>query len=118
MNMHPPLLGGLGNGKRTLSDRPPLREPVIGRRLYTHTMCIGDLMKQARKRSAERTNIELDSKLIDRVKRLANVKTTRDAVHVALEHYVRSRDYSGVLALRGTGGISEGYDPKSATPRR
>ena len=71
-------------------------------------------MKQMRKSSAERTNIVLDSKLVDRVKRLANVKTTRDAVHVALEHYVRSRDYSAVLALRGTGGVSEGYDPKSA----
>ena len=75
-------------------------------------------MKQMRKPTAERTNIVIDSKLVDRVKRLANVKTTRDAVHVALEHYVRSRDYSGVLALRGTGGISEGYDPKSASPRR
>jgi Arc/MetJ family transcription regulator len=63
-------------------------------------------------------SIVLDSKLVDRVKRLANVKTTRDAVHVALEHYVRSRDYSGVLALRGTGGVSEGYDPKAASPPR
>jgi Arc/MetJ family transcription regulator len=83
-----------------------------------HTMCIGDFMKQARKPSAERTNIVLDSRLIDRVKRLANVKTTRDAVHVALEHYARSRDYSGVLALRGTGGVSEGYDPKAINPPR
>jgi Arc/MetJ family transcription regulator len=76
------------------------------------------LMKQLRKPTAERTNIVLDSKLVERVKRLANVKTTRDAVHVALEHYVRSRDYSGILALRGTGGVSEGYDPKAASPSR
>jgi len=75
-------------------------------------------MKQVRRSSAERTNIVLDSKLVDRVKRLAKVKTTRDAVHVALEHYARSRDYSGVLALRGTGGVSEGYDPKAASPSR
>jgi len=75
-------------------------------------------MKQIRRLGAERTNIVLDSKLVDRVKRLARVKTTRDAVHVALEHYVRSRDYSAVLALRGTGGVSEGYDPKAASPRR
>jgi len=80
-------------------------------------MCVC-LMKQMRRPSAERTNIVLDSKLIERVKRLAKVKTTRDAVHVALEHYVRSRDYSAVLALRGTGGVSEGYDPKAASPRR
>lgn len=75
-------------------------------------------MKQARKSSVERTNIVLDSKLIERVKRLAKVKTTRDAVHVALEHYIRSRDYTGVLGLRGTGGVAEGYDPKAASPSR
>jgi Arc/MetJ family transcription regulator len=66
-------------------------------------------MKQTRKSAAERTNIFLDSKLVEQVKRLAKVKTTRDAVHAALEHYVRSRDYSGVIALRGTGGVADGY---------
>jgi Arc/MetJ family transcription regulator len=81
-------------------------------------MCTRVLMKQMRRSSAARTNILLDSKLVDRVKRLANVKTTRDAVHVALEHYVRSRDYSSVLALRGTGGVADGYDPKAASPAR
>jgi Arc/MetJ family transcription regulator len=75
-------------------------------------------MKHVRKRSAERTNIALDSELVQRVKRLAKVKTTRDAVHVALKHYVRSCHYSGVLALRGTGGVSDGYDPKAAGPSR
>jgi Arc/MetJ family transcription regulator len=75
-------------------------------------------MKNIRKSSADRTNIVIDSKLVDRVKRLAKVSTTRDAVHVALEHYVRSRDYSSVLALRGTGGVMEGYDPKAASPPR
>jgi Arc/MetJ family transcription regulator len=75
-------------------------------------------MKHVRKPNAERTNIVLDSKLVQRVKRLAKVKTTRDAVHVALEHYVRSRDYSGVLGLRGTGGVSDGYDPKAASLSR
>jgi Arc/MetJ family transcription regulator len=75
-------------------------------------------MKQIRKPSSERTNIVLDSKLVERVKRIAKAKTTRDAVHVALAHYVPSRDYSGVLALRGTGGVSDGYDPKAASPSR
>ena len=37
------------------------------------------------------------------------------AVHAVLEHYVHSRDYSGVLALCGTGGVAEGYDPKAAS---
>ena len=75
-------------------------------------------MKNMRKSSADRTNIVIDSRLVDRVKRLAKVKTTRDAVNIALEHYIRSRDYSSVLALRGTGGVAKGYDPKAATPAR
>ena len=75
-------------------------------------------MKPTRRVDAERTNIVIDAKLVERVKRLAKVKTTRDAVHVALEHYVRSRDYSEVLALRGTGGVAENYDPKAASPAR
>ena len=60
-----------------------------------------------------RTNIVLDTRLLARVKRLSKAKTTREAVHTALEHYARSRDYSGILALRGTGGVAEGYDPKT-----
>ncbi len=75
-------------------------------------------MKPRSRANGERTNIVLDPKLIERVKRIAKVKTTRDAVHVALEHYVRSRDYSDVLALRGTGGVAENYDPKAASPAR
>jgi len=46
---------------------------------------------QLRISSAGRTNIVLDSKLVDRVKRLANVTTARDA---------------------------KGYDPKKASPLR
>ena len=75
-------------------------------------------MKQARRSRSERTNIVLDTGLVDRVKRLASVKTAREAVHLALEHYVRSRDYSAVLALRGSGGVAQGYDPKAASSRR
>ena len=68
--------------------------------------------------AGDRTNIVLDAALVARVKRLAGVKTTREAVHIALEHFVRSRDYSAVLALRGTGGVARGYDPKAASPTR
>jgi len=68
--------------------------------------------------AGDRTNIVLDPALVARVKRLAGVKTTREAVHIALEHFVRSRDYSAVLALRGTGGVARGYDPKAASPTR
>jgi Arc/MetJ family transcription regulator len=75
-------------------------------------------VKTGKRRATDRTNIVLDAALVSRVKRLAKVRTTRDAVHVALEHYVRSRDYSAVLALRGSGGVVAGYDPKATTPSR
>ena len=81
-------------------------------------MCMEFLVKQTRGSGADRTNIVLDAKLVNRVKRLASVKTTREAVHVALEHYVRSRDYSELLTLRGSGGVAENYDPKTANPKR
>lgn len=60
----------------------------------------------------------LDSALVKRVKRLARVRTTRDAVHIALEHDVHSRDYSALLALQGSGGVAQSYDPKAASPSR
>jgi Arc/MetJ family transcription regulator len=67
-------------------------------------------------RSSSRTNIVLDDRLVAQVKRLSGARTTREAVQLALEHYARSRDYSRVLALYGTGGVSKGYDPKNAAP--
>ena len=96
-----------------------LPPPIKGCTLtYTSNVYSGATMKPSSRANGERTNIVLYSKLIERVKRIAKVKTTRDAVHVALEHYVRSRDYSDVLALRGTGGVAENYDPKAASPAR
>lgn len=74
--------------------------------------------KSSRSSSGERTNVVLDIKLVRAVKRLAKVRTTRDALHVALDHYVRSRDYSAVLKLRGSGGVAQDYDPKAASPLR
>lgn len=68
--------------------------------------------------TAKRTNIVLDSRLVARVKVLAQVGTAREAVQAALEHYARSKDYSGVLALHGSGGVAEGYDPKATAPGR
>ncbi len=110
----PPILWAGG----ALAAVAPLHLPGHRSKLrYTYDV-YGALMKPIRKSAAERTNIVLDSRLVERVKLLAKVKTTRDAVHAALEHYVRSRDYSGILALRGTGGVAEGYDPKAARPPR
>ena len=71
--------------------------------------------KSSTSRAGERTNVVLDTRLVRAVKRLAKVRTTRDALHIALDHYVRSRDYSEVLKLRGSGGVAPGYDPKATS---
>ena len=63
-----------------------------------------------------RTNIDIDDKLLAKAMKLARAKTKREAVHLALEHYVKSRDYSRILELAGQGGVAEGYDPKAASP--
>lgn len=72
--------------------------------------------KAAARRAPARTNIVLDPTLVARVKRMAGVSTTREAVNIALDHYARSRDNSQILALFGTGGVAADYDPKMTSP--
>jgi Arc/MetJ family transcription regulator len=70
--------------------------------------------KSARKRITKgqvRTNVVIDRELVEKAKAKARVRTAREAIHAALENYVKPYDYSGILALRGTGCIAEDYDP-------
>lgn len=59
-----------------------------------------------------RTNIVLDDELIAQAMARAGVKTKKAAVEAALRAYVRKPDYSGLLALAGSGVIADDYDPK------
>jgi Arc/MetJ family transcription regulator len=59
-----------------------------------------------------RTNIVLDEKLVKEAMKLANVKTKREAVHVALRRFVQSGRQKRLLDLQGTGGVRKGYDHK------
>jgi Arc/MetJ family transcription regulator len=61
-----------------------------------------------------RTNIVLDDRLVEQAMKRAGVKTKRAAVEAALRAYVRKPDYSGLLALAGTGVIADDYDPDEA----
>jgi Arc/MetJ family transcription regulator len=72
--------------------------------------------KPPARRASARTNIVLDPTLVARVKRIAGVSTTREAVNIALDHYARSRDSSQILALFGTEGVAADYDPKMTNP--
>ena len=60
-----------------------------------------------------RTNIVLDDKLVAQAMARAGVKTKKAAVEAALRAFVRKPDYSGLLALAGTGVIADDYDPKA-----
>jgi len=59
-----------------------------------------------------RTNIVLDEKLVKEAMKLANVKTKREAVHVALRRFVQSGRQKRLLDLQGNGGVRKGYDHK------
>jgi Arc/MetJ family transcription regulator len=61
-----------------------------------------------------RTNIVLDEKLVKQAMKLANVKTKREAVHVALRRFVQSGRQKRLLDLYGTGGVRRNYDYKKA----
>lgn len=65
-----------------------------------------------------RTNIVLDDKLVRRAMKKAGVKTKREAVEAALQAFVREPDYAALLALRGSGGVVEDYDPKAHAPSK
>ena len=60
-----------------------------------------------------RTNIVLDDDLIAAAMARAGVTTKKAAVEAALRAYVRKPDYSGLLALAGSGAIADDYDPKN-----
>jgi Arc/MetJ family transcription regulator len=63
-----------------------------------------------------RTSIVLDDKLVAKAMKRAGVTTKKAAVEAALKAYVAKPiaepDYSALLALRGSGVISDDYDPK------
>jgi Arc/MetJ family transcription regulator len=61
-----------------------------------------------------RTNIVLDEKLVREAMKLANVKTKREVVDLALRRYVHSGKQKKLLDLEGSGGVRKGYDYKQA----
>ena len=61
-----------------------------------------------------RTNIVLDEKLVREAMKLANVRTKREAVDVALRRFVQSGRQKKLLELYVKGGIRKDYDYKRA----
>lgn len=56
----------------------------------------------------------LDDKLVKEAMKLANVKTKREAVDIALRRFVQSGKQRKLLDLYGTGGVRKDYDYKQA----
>lgn len=60
-----------------------------------------------------RTNIEIDDALIGEVMRVANVKTKKEAVHLALEEFLKVKKKKNLFDLAGKITFEEGYDHKA-----
>ena len=61
-----------------------------------------------------RTTIVLDEKLVREAMKLANVRTMREAVDLALRRFVQSGKQKKIFELYGSGGVRRDYDYKRA----
>ena len=61
-----------------------------------------------------RTNIDLDPELVAEAFELADVRTKKELVHLALREFVAHRRRRDLRELRGAIRFAEGYDHKSA----
>ena len=60
-----------------------------------------------------RTNIDIDDSLIDEVMRVANVKTKKEAVHLALEEFLKVKKKKDLFDLAGKIEFEKDYDYKA-----
>ncbi|MBC8050529.1 MAG: type II toxin-antitoxin system VapB family antitoxin [Chitinophagales bacterium] len=59
-----------------------------------------------------RTNIDIDDQLIEEVMKMAEVKTKKEAVDLALKEFLKVKRKKNLLELAGKVQFYEGYDPK------
>ena len=60
-----------------------------------------------------RTNIELDDALIDEVMRIAKVRTKKEAVHLALQEFLKAKKKKNLFDLAGKVEFADRYDHKA-----
>jgi len=65
-----------------------------------------------------RTNIDIDDALIDEVMRVANVKTKKEAVHLALQEFLKAKKKKNLFELAGKIEFEENYDYKALRQTR
>ncbi len=64
------------------------------------------------------TNLNIDDRLIEEVRRIGKFKTKKEAVTSVLEEYIRRRKQSRIVELFGTIDYDPSYDYKAARRRR
>jgi hypothetical protein len=64
------------------------------------------------------TNLNIDDKLLNKVKRLGRHATKREAVHAALKNYERQFELNQLFDLFGKVEYFEDYDYKAGRSRR
>jgi Arc/MetJ family transcription regulator len=60
-----------------------------------------------------RTNIDIDDKLIEEVMKMADVKTKKEAVDLALKEFLKVKRKKNLLDLAGKVQFYDGYDAKA-----
>ncbi len=60
-----------------------------------------------------RTNIDIDDALIEEVMRAANVKTKKEAVHLALQEFLKVKKKKNLFDLAGKVEFEDDYDHKA-----
>lgn len=60
-----------------------------------------------------RTNIAIDSNLIEQAMKISGVKTKKDMVNMALEEFVQRHNRKNLLDIAGKIQLAEGYDYKA-----
>ena len=64
-------------------------------------------------RASMRTNIDIDDALIDEVMKVANVKTKKEAVHLALQEFLKAKKKKDLFDLAGKIAFEDSYDHKA-----
>ena len=69
--------------------------------------------KRVIERASMRTNIDIDDALIDEVMKVANVKTKKEAVHLALQEFLKAKKKKDLFDLAGKIAFEDSYDHKA-----
>ena len=64
------------------------------------------------------STVRIGAQLLDKAHRLGGLRTKREAVHAALEQFIRTREQLKILDLAGTIEYYPDYDHKEGRRRR